>query len=585
MGGVDDTLTLLAGHATFLLLVLPVIGAILVLVSALWGADVARRTALTNVLFSVAVVVAMLARFEPNPTNDDGTPRRFQMASEAAFEFGVRGPDADSATSPATGLLRGVVGVDGLSLWFVALIPLVTLAAVHFSPNENNAAGLLSLILLLEAALVGVFAGLNVIFFAVCLEVSSLLFQLIVGFRGAPEHRRGIASLAAWQIAGGLPVFLGLTMLVSAHLWVTGAATGDTPTLTFSLPVLVAELRASIGSLPPSVSHYWSLAETLLFWSLMLGFATTAALFPFHGRFCKATPPWPMSAAVTAYGAFPAVGVYGVLRLVVPICESSVAASGGLLIGLLLAGAVYCGLLAVGQSNLKRTVAYAAAAHTGLTMAAALSTTAAGFSGAVLQLVCRLAAFGLLAAILPVLAARYGTLEIRAHGGLAKRFPGIAGVYFLAVLGLSGLPGLCGFPALWLTIGGFAAAVEGVAAPLAALAVHGLLAWALLSAGQRIFWGPVRETVRDVGTAVPFQTGDGVAPQFAATDWREADLLAIAPLVVVLVGLGLAPQFVADRLQPVLPHTTAKRDDATAMQRGAGRLWAAGSRQREEVRP
>jgi NADH-quinone oxidoreductase subunit M len=560
MDGLELSLSLIARHATFLLLVLPLIGALLVVLSAPWGREIVLRTALTNIVFAIAVAVLMLVQFEPSPVADaasvgaeagsfrHGFPR-IQLASSSRLD----------AVAPSQSLLRIDVGVDGISLWFVTLMPLVTLAAVVHARHERQLTALLALLLLLQASLTGLFAALNVVMFAVCLELSGLLLFLLIGCWGSPEHRREAALLAVFQFAGSLMVLFGLLTAVVAHYWLT-AQSADTG-FNLSLVALAAELPLVVReSTPEAVAGAWGSTERLIFWTLLTGFAIKSAVFPFHRGFCSPGAAWPACAGVFAWGVFPCIGVYGFLRIVAPVCEQTLAAWAPSLALLLLLGSVYCGLLALAQSELKRMVAYASVAHAGLAFAAAVSHTAAGVSGAVFHLISHVVGFSLLAAVVAGIERRYETLEIRAFGGLASRLPWIAAAFFVAALSICGLPGLSGFPALWQTMIGLMGLGEAESPSLVdsalSLIAAGLLAWTFLSAGQRVFWGTRREPLQDFSLLIP------TAPSRhdkEIRDWGPPERIASILLTAVLLAAGVAPQFVADRVPwPRLPASGRK---------------------------
>jgi len=596
MAGVESSLALVVDHGTFLLLSLPVIGALLVLLSSPWGAEIVFRTTLVNVGFSIAVAALMVIRFDTTPPEEDAAEiPRYQMASETGLE---RSPARSSKDESARGdseeppphddvpeqpkrkrvLFRIAVGVDGISLWLVALIPPMMLAALQHARGARNLAGLCGLLLLLQAALTGVFAAVNVVFFLVCLEAAVVLLFVLIGCWGDPDHRREAVPLAVLQLAGSLLVMFGLISLVVAHYWLTVGGVGDDSTFTSSFVLLAADLPPQKKGLAPLVAEYWSSAEALIFWSLFLGFAITSAVFPFHSRFCSATAAWPGFVGVPAYALWPCVGVYGFLRLAGSTCPNALASHGPMLAACLLGGAVYCGLLALGQSDFKRTVAYASAAHVGLALAVAVTHSPAGIAAAMFHLISHLAGFALLAGIVAAISNRYETLEIRAFSGLGKRLPWIAAVYFAAVLAVCGVPGLSGFPALWQTMLGFSeSATSGrtaVGFAIAAVAVEAFILWAFLAAGQRIFWGPLREPLREPAFGGLTTAGGGshaAEPRRPdGDDWKGGDLAAALLLVGVLVVVGIAPQFVAERVGPALKSISVFEPADTAAQTPAG---------------
>ncbi len=538
MSGIQDFVALIAGHGTFLLLLLPIVGAVLVAVSAPFGAEVVRRTAFTNVCLSVGIAFLMLIHFRIPSSSDTDSGRRFQMAGEANLELGISQQNREKPLEkkiPDDALLKISVGVDGMNLWILVLIPVVLISAVREVPDSANAAGFLVPLLLMEACLVGVFAATDAIFFVICLEGTGLLLFYLIGRFGTPDHRRELSLLAIAQMAGGLLIFLGLAALALAHWHFTAAGSDDEHALSFSLISLVSTLPPDLREATPAAS-FRDMAEPTIFWCMTVGFLMWSALFPFHGRFCENGAPWPVSVSMLAYGVLPCLAAFGFLRWILPVCPTAAESAAAFLVPTSLWGAIVCALLALKQTDLKRMVAYASVSHAGLSFAAIATLTAAGLHGGVMHLIGHVAGFAMLA------------IAVATHREHATSRC-TAALILLAGVAICGLPLLSGFPSQWLAFNGFRQFGESSGGGLYAVVMAGsvmiLLAWTFLRAGM--------EAVSTAHANRRSQRAESGNSERTRTIVAEVLLL-----VVLLLSLGLAPQFVVDRLTPALREISPK---------------------------
>lgn len=555
---VGHPLKAIAAHGPFLLVVIPLVGALLVRLSARFGDETVRRTAVTNVLLSTAVAVNLLVHFRTESPAGvyPGDSFRFQMASAAVFEAA---PAADSAPlresrsrgdiriqsveapppflplvrggkGGAPPLLRVAVGVDGLNVWFLLLIPLAMLPAVANAGRGAKPAGRLAALLLLESFLLGVFAALDVVFFLVCLELAMVCLVFLLGRGSAPGERRELAGFTTLQLAGGLLIAAALAASVIAHQWLMAGEFSRHHPPTFSITRVTGELPP--GNDNEELSNaYWATLEPLLFALFALGFLLKAAAFPFHRLLCSEGKLPPAFVAIPLYAVWPCIGVYGYLRLAAAICPSSTAAYGGFLSAVLLFGGVYCGLIAASRRSLADVVKYAGVAHVSVAFASAARLGVDGLTAAVFLLISHLG--GMV------------WLLFSTHAGRVESVVGSTRYRLFIVAAAVGLPGFAGFVGWWLCVRGLIAAGSPVSA-IAAIAVWVLIVRGLLAADPPA--GHAAEQPRAVAY--------------------------VLPVIFLLSAFGLAPQFVVDRSAGTLkriarPVSNAIEGEATGTARTA----------------
>jgi NADH-quinone oxidoreductase subunit M len=243
------------------------------------------------------------------------------------------------------------------------------------------------------------------------------------------------------------------------------------------------------------------------------------------------------------------IGVYGFLRFSVPMLPDATAACMTWMLWLAVAGIIYGALVALAQSDMKRLIAYSSVSHLGYCMLGLFALNPTGVQGSVLQMVNHGLSTGGLFAVVGMIYERYHTRQIADLGGLARRTPWLA--FFMVVFTFSsiGVPGLNGFAGEFLILLGmfqraWAEAPAALAAQyltIAVLALSGVVlgAWYMLWLVQRVFFGPLKEPHADHN-----------APPVSDLSARE--ILALAPLVVFVLWIGLRPSDFLSRMGPTL---------------------------------
>ncbi len=423
------------------------------------------------------------------------------------------------------------LGLDGLSLVLLGLVCLVVLMALAASMRVTEHPGLYhALILFLQAGLFGTFTALNFFHFFLFWELSLIPAFFLIKLWGGP-HRSGAAmQFFVYTMAGSaalLLAFVGLFLATGSFDFATLASLAKDGTLTMMLPEKLGWTCLSGDTL-----------MALLFLGAFLGFAVKVPLVPFHtwlpATYAEASPPVTMLLT----GAMSKMGVYGFLRILLPIFPEPIARYSTLLLILAAASIVLPAAAALAQTDLKRVFAYSSINHLGYCLLAIFAAAtpgmaadkAAALSGAMLQMFNH----GLTAAALFWLIGWLeentgGVRDLRAFGGLREVAPVYAGFMGFALFSSLGLPGLNGFIGEFLIFKG----AFGLVPVAAAIAALGLLITAIfiLKVIQQVFHGPLNQT----WASLPDVT--------VAERWR------FAPVIAALILLGVYPQILLGPLR------------------------------------
>lgn len=481
----------------------------------------AKRGALAVSVVALALTVAMAAQFRPNGP-------RFQFTETYPWipQFGI----------------GYSLGVDGIALVLlglsVVLVPVVILASWNevesaagrgdgsaAAPAGGAAGGaadrvrsvktFFATILVLETMMIGVFAATDVFLFFVLFEAVLIPMYFLIGSFGGPQRSYAAVKFLLYSLLGGL---LMLAALIALYVVSAGGPSGGT----FSFAAL-REL-----SMDPSTERW-------LFLGFFIAFAIKAPLWPFHTWLPDAASEAPAGAAVLLVGVLDKAGTYGMIRYCLELFPNASRFFTPVIIALAVVGVLYGALLAIGQTDMKRLIAYTSVSHFGFIGLGVFAMTTQGQSGAALYMVNHGFATGALFLIAGFLIARQRSRHIADYGGVQRVAPLLAGSFLVAGLSGLALPGLNAFVSEFLVLVGTFTRYP-VPAVLATCGVI-LAAVYILWMYQRMMTGPVREPVR------------------AMRDLRPRELLAIGPLVALIIALGFYPKPVLDVINPAVQAT------------------------------
>jgi NADH-quinone oxidoreductase subunit M len=453
-----------------------------------------------------------------------------------AFRFKTGGPHFQFAQTyqwiPQFGV-HYAVGVDGIALVLILmstiLMPVVVLAswndtdgpavegdatAAARSP-KYSAKTYFALMLVLETMMIGVFAATDVFLFYVFFEAMLIPMYFMIGSFGTGQRQYAAVKFLLYSLLGGL-----LMLVAVIALYVYSLKGGHAGTFLFT--------PLSHLALSPVASRW-------LFLGFFIAFAIKAPLWPFHTWLPDAAGSAQPGAAVLLVGVLDKVGTFGMIRYCLELFPSGAHYFTPVIIVLAVVGVLYGAIVAIGQRDLKRLIAYSSISHMGLITLGIFVMTSQGQAGAVLYMVNHGFATGALFIIAGFMIARRKSSLIADYGGVQKVAPLLAGTFLIAGLAGLALPGLNTFVSEFLVLIGTFTKYQ--AAAVAATIGIILAAIYILWMYQRTMTGPV-------------QPGLETMP-----DLKARELWAVGPLIALIVVLGVFPQPILKIINPAVHQT------------------------------
>jgi NADH-quinone oxidoreductase subunit M len=485
-----------------LMLVVPVVGALVVAFLPGGSTRLARPIALGASLVTLVLAVMAWVAF------DTGSTEQFQLTETYSW-------------IPQFGVSYGL-GVDGIALSLIVmaaiLTPVVLLAA--WNDVDEAESGRLkryfALMLLLEAFMVGVFAATDVFLFYVFFEAMLIPVYFLIGLYGGPRRQYAAVKFLLYSLAGGL------VMLVSViAVYVVGPG-GDQGFLVQNL----------IGGMDAS-------PETLrwIFVGFFVAFAVKAPMWPVHTWLPDAATEARPATAVLLVGVLDKVGTYGMIRFGLQLFPEAAQWATPVVITLAVISVVYGALLAIGQTDMMRLIAFTSISHFGFIVLGIFAMTTVGGAGSTLYMVNHGFSTAGLFLIAGFLVARHGSKRIPDYGGWQRVTPVLAGTFLVAGLSSLALPGLSTFVSEFLVLQGTFMRYE-VAAVIAAFGIV-LAALYILLMYQRVMTGPTPE----------FPEGE------TPPDLSMREKWVVAPIIAAFLVLGFFPKPVLDLVNPAVETT------------------------------
>ncbi len=489
----------MSGLLLLVTVLLPLVGGLVVAAVPAERITLIKQLTLAFSLVVLVLTLVLAVRF-------DTGGERFQYTSSYTWieDFGV----------------RFSLGVDGIAVVLIALIGLLVPIVVGASWNDqatgkNTMKAFFVWLLVLETMMLGVFAATDIFLFYVFFEVMLVPMYFIIGSFGGPRRQYAAVKFFLYSLLGGLIMLasvIGLYVLSNNQL---GQGT-------FAFDALVG-LQITPGT------------EKLLFLGFFIAFAIKAPLVPFHTWLPDAGAEAPIGGAVLLVGVLDKVGTFGFLRYCLPLFPDASRFFAPYALVLSVVGIFYGALLAMGQSDMKRLIAYTSIAHFGFIGLGIFTFTSQASTGAVLYMVNHGISTGALFLIVGMLINRGGSRLIGDYGGMAKLTPVLGGAFLIAGLSSLALPGTNSFVSEFLVLIGSYATQPAFA--IVATAGIILAALYILLMYQRTMHGPVNPRLK------------------GARDLDKRELAVLTPLIALIVLLGVYPKPVLDIITPAVQAT------------------------------
>lgn len=417
------------------------------------------------------------------------------------------------------------VGMDGISLLLVllttVLVPFIILSSTE--DNYSKPSSFYALVLMMQAALVGVFTASDGFLFYVFWELALIPIYFICLLWGGENRAPITLKFFIYTLAGSLLMLVALVYLFF-----------QTPgTHTFDINALYAAGRA----LP-------DVLQSMIFWALFIAFAIKMPVFPFHTWQPDTYTTAPAQGTMLLSGIMLKMGIYGLIRWLIPVVPVGVAEWGTTAVILSVIGIVYASCIALVQKDIKRLIAYSSIAHVGLIAAGVMTLSPIGMQGAVIQMLSHGIVVVGLFYLVEIISVRTKTLTISELGGIRNVAPVFSTVFVIIMLGSVALPLTSGFVGEFLLINSLVkyrllfGAIAGVTMILGAVY--------MLRAFQRTVSGEVSERVK------------------AFTDLTTTEKLVLYPIVILIVVIGIYPAPLLAISEPAVDGVLKIISDATA---------------------
>jgi len=483
------------------LLVLPLIGA--AVVWSIANSDLAKKIALGFSLLTLLDGLLIAFNF-----NRDNVSDQFTVSYNWIDSLGV----------------KFALGIDGTALVLILmsllLVPIVLLAAWHEGQGSRwSQKSFFALLLVLETFMIGVFAATDVFLFYVFFEAMLIPVYFLIGIFGSGNRNYAAVKFLLYSLLGGL------LMLASViGLYVVSKNQLGSPT--FDLTAL------SQLSIDPTTQKW-------LFLGFFIAFAIKAPMWPLHTWLPDAASSATPGTAVLVVGVLDKVGTFGMIKYCLPLFPDASKYFTPVIVVFAVISIMYGAILAIGQRDLKRLVAFTSISHFGFIVLGIFAMTSTAGVGSTFYMFNHGFSTAALFLVAGWMISRRSSAEIKDFGGLQRVTPVMAWMFFFAGMSSLALPGLSSFVSEILVLVGTYTRYPAVAI-ISTLAIV-LAALYILIVVQRTLHGPVtpgNEQLQDLSM-------------------REK--LAIAPVVAIIVFFGFYPKPLLDVINPSVSVTLQKQ--------------------------
>ncbi|MEU8796174.1 NADH-quinone oxidoreductase subunit M [Spirillospora sp. NPDC048819] len=498
------------------LIALPLVGALLLVVIPR-----ERETLIKQFALGVSIAVAVLAGVMTAGFDANGPRFQFEEKYWWIREFGI----------------HWALGVDGVALVLillsVILVPLVILGSWGEAdrsggvdvPPKRSVKAYFALLLSLEATMIGVFAATDVFVFYVFFEALLIPMYFIIGSYGGAQRSYAAVKFLLYSLFGGLLMLVAVIWLYP--LSAKSADEGGLGRGTFMFDELTQL------NIDPTTAKW-------LFLGFFIAFAIKAPMAPVHTWLPDAAQQSPAPALVLLVGVLDKVGTYGMLRFCLELFPGAAKWATPAVLVFAVVSIIYGAILAIGQVDMKRLIAYTSISHFGFIVLGIFAMTSQAQSGAALYMVNHGFSTGALFLIVGFMIVRRRSARISDYGGMQKVAPVLAGTFLIAGLSSLSLPGLSPFVSEFLVIVGTFSRYQWAA--IASVIAIVLAAVYILWMYQRTMGGP----------AVPAVAG--------LKDLSVREKWVISPIIAIIVVMGFFPQPVLHVINPSVKETMTRVD-------------------------
>jgi NADH-quinone oxidoreductase subunit M len=417
------------------------------------------------------------------------------------------------------------LGVDGIAVILVLLtallVPLLLVAGWN-DGGERGAPAFVALVLGIESMVLISVTALDVLLFYMFFEAMLIpMYFLIGGFGQGAGRSKAAVKFLLYNLFGGLIMLaavIGLYVVTAQH----GAGT-------FDFREIVSGIASGrFAGVDPTVFRF-------LFAGFMFAFAVKAPLWPLHRWLPDAAVESTPATAVLITAVMDKVGTFGMLRYCLQLFPDASTYFRPVIITLAIIGVIYGAIVAIGQTDMMRLIAYTSISHFGFIIAGIFAMTSQGQSGSTLYMLNHGLSTAAVFLIAGFLVTRRGSRLIADYGGVQKVAPILAGTFLVSSMATLSLPGLAPFVSEFLVLLGtynryWLAASVGVSA-LVLAAVYMLWLY------QRVMTGPVAKGNEDI------------------SDLRPRELVVVAPLIALLLVFGVYPKPLMELINPAVANT------------------------------
>ena len=488
-------------NSLVLLMLLPLIGSIAVAVTPKTKEVLTKQVALATTVIVAIATIAMAMNFQR-----DNVDLQFVEKYSWIPTFGI----------------NFALGVDGLALVLILmstiLAPIVVLAGWNEAHGGRwSVKTFYILILVLETMMIGVFAATDVFLFYVIFEAMLIPVYFLIGGYGSGERSAAAVKFLIYSLFGGL---LMLASIIALYV-MSGAQGGHT----FDLQAL-SQLEMS------------STTQNFLFLGFFIAFAIKAPLWPLHTWLPDAAASATPGTSVLLLGVLDKVGTFGMIRYCLTLFPEASKTFTPLIMVLAVISSVYGAILAIGQKDLKRLIAFTSISHFGFITMGIFAMTSQGHSGATLYMFNHGFSSAALFIVGGWMIARRGSSTIADFGGLQRVTPVMAWSFFLAGMSSLALPGLSSFVSEFLVLVG----------TFTRYPVHAVIATFGIVLAALYILIPVQKALH----------GPTTAGNEGLSDLNLREKIAIAPVIAIIIALGFYPSPLLNVINPASAHVIAQ---------------------------